>query len=78
LKTIEQRWGLTPLTARDAAAPDVSAVLTLASPRTDDPLAGVSVPKSLGANPAANDVSHLEQIYQDLTARTAQWEAVRS
>jgi phospholipase C len=33
LKTIEQRWGLTPLTARDAAAPDVSAVLTLASPR---------------------------------------------
>ena len=77
LKTIEQRWGLGPLTARDAAAPDVSAVLSLGSPRVDDPLAGVSVPKSVGANPAANEVSHLEQVYQDLTARTAQWEATR-
>src|SRR6202008_2125241 len=46
LKTVETRWGLPPLTARDAAAPDVGDVLTLAQPRTDDPLAGVTVPTS--------------------------------
>jgi len=40
LKTVENRWGLANLTARDAAAQDVSALLTLATPRTDDPLVG--------------------------------------
>jgi phospholipase C len=75
LKTLEQRWGLPPLTARDAAAPDVGAVLSLGSPRTDDPLAGVSVPKSRGANPAANETSHLEQVYEQLAARDAAWDA---
>ena len=40
LKTIETRWQLPSLTARDAAAPDVGDALTLARPRTDDPLAG--------------------------------------
>jgi phospholipase C len=42
LKTVETRWGLPPLTKRDAAAIDVGGVLTLASPRTDDPLATTS------------------------------------
>jgi phospholipase C len=77
LKTIELRWGLGPLTARDAAAPDVGAALSLSSPRADDPLAGVSVPKSIGANPAAGEVSHLEQVYEELSARTAEWEATQ-
>ena len=36
LKTLENRYGIPPLTARDAAAPDVAAVLTLRTPRTDD------------------------------------------
>ncbi len=69
LKTIEQRWGLAPLTARDAAAPDVGGVLTLGTPRTDDPLAGVSVPKSSGTNPAANQPSHLQQVQAELVSR---------
>jgi phospholipase C len=59
LKTIEQRWGLPALTARDAAAPGLGGVLTLTTPRTDDPMAGVTAPTSTGQNPAAGQVSHL-------------------
>jgi phospholipase C len=44
LATIERRWGIEPLTKRDAAAADVGGVLTLAQPRTDDPLDGVQPP----------------------------------
>jgi phospholipase C len=68
LKTIETRWGLPALTARDAAAPDVGGALTLATPRTDDPLAGVAVPTSSGANPAAAEVSHIQQVDAQLTS----------
>jgi phospholipase C len=63
LKTIETRWGLPALTARDAAAPDLGGALTLTTPRTDDPLAGVVAPTSTGANPAAAEVSHLLQLH---------------
>jgi phospholipase C len=59
LKTIQQRWGLPALTARDAAAPGLGGVLTLATPRADDPMAGVTAPTSGGPNPAAGEVSHL-------------------
>ncbi len=69
LKTVETRWGLPALTRRDAAAPDVGDVLTLATPRTDDPLAGVTVPASRGANPAAAEVSHIQQVNAQLTAQ---------
>jgi phospholipase C len=69
LKTIEQRWNLRPLTARDAAAPGVGDVLTLATPRTDDVLAGVTVPVSGTAGPSASQVSHLEAIRDELYAR---------
>ena len=68
LKTVETRWGLPPLTQRDAAAPDVGGVLTLQTPRTDDPLGGVTVPTSSGVNPAAAEVSHIQQIDAKLTA----------
>ena len=68
LKTIETRWGLPALTARDAAAPDVGDVLSLTTARTDDPLAGVSAPTSTGANPAANEVSHLQAANAQLTS----------
>jgi phospholipase C len=44
LKTVEIRWSLAALTARDAAASGLGAVLTLSAPRTDDPLEGVVVP----------------------------------
>jgi phospholipase C len=69
LKTIETRWGLPALTARDAAAPDVSAALTLSTPRTDDPLSGVTVPVSTGPNPSAGLPSHLEEIRAELLSR---------
>jgi phospholipase C len=65
LKTVETRWGLPALTARDAAAIDVGDVLTLTVPRTDDPLAGVIVPTSTGANPSAALPSHLQRMYAE-------------
>ena len=68
LKTIELRWGLPALTARDAAAPDLGGVLTLTTPRTDDPLAGVTAPTSTGENPAAGQVSHLQQLHAQMIA----------
>jgi len=69
LKTVEQRWNLSALTARDAAAPGLGDVLTLATPRTDDVLAGVTVPVSGSAGPAAGTVSHLESIREELIAQ---------
>jgi phospholipase C len=69
LKTIETRWGLSSLTARDAAAPDVSAALTLTTPRTDDPLAGVVVPVAATQNPDADKPSHLQQVHAALVAQ---------
>ncbi|MHB1875854.1 MAG: alkaline phosphatase family protein, partial [Streptosporangiaceae bacterium] len=69
LKTVEQRFGLPALTARDAAAPGFGDVLTLASPRTDDVLAGVTVPVSGGATPAAAEPSHLQEVQADLISR---------
>ena len=56
LKTIQQRWNIPPLTARDAAAPGFGDVLTLTAPRTDDVLAGVTVPVSGSAGPSAGQV----------------------
>ena len=69
LKTVENRWGLPALTARDAAAPDVSGALTLETPRTDDPLAGVTVPAAAETPPAAERPSHLEEVLGDLISR---------
>jgi phospholipase C len=69
LKTVEQRWSLPALTARDAAAPAFGDVLTLAAARTDDALAGVTVPVSGGTSPAAGQLSHLEAIRDELISR---------
>jgi phospholipase C len=69
LKTAESRWSLPALTARDAAATDVSAVLTLSTPRTDDPLQGVVVPQSNVFPPDADQPSHLQQIQAELVSR---------
>ena len=66
---MEKRWGLPALTARDAAAPDIGGVLTLATPRTDDPLKGVVVPKPSGKDPAKGMPSHLEQVHAELAAQ---------
>jgi phospholipase C len=69
LRTVEQRWNLPTLTARDAAAPAFGNVLTLTTPRTDDVLAGVTVPVASGPAPAAGTVSHLESVQADLIGR---------
>jgi phospholipase C len=69
LKTVEQRWGLPALTARDAAAPAIGAVLTLKTPRTDDPLQGVTVPQAKGSNPSEHRPSHLQQVLAELVAQ---------
>jgi phospholipase C len=71
LRTIELRWGLPALTARDAAAPDIGAVLTLTSPRADDPLAGVTVPTSGQAGPSAELPSHLLKVNAELVSQLA-------
>jgi phospholipase C len=69
LKTVEKRWNLPNLTARDAAAIDVGGVLTLKTARTDDPLAGVVVPVSGTPNPNANKPSHLQEVHAELVSR---------
>ncbi|WP_114239327.1 alkaline phosphatase family protein [Dyella sp. C9] len=69
LRTVQRRWNLPSLTARDAAAPDVGAVLSLSTPRGDDPLQGVAVPVSTGSNPAAGRPSHLQKVYAALVAQ---------
>ena len=69
LKTLEVRFGLPALTARDAAAPDIGDALTLQTPRTDDPLAGVTVPTSGGQHPAPDAPSHLEQVHAELVSQ---------
>ncbi len=69
LKTVEQRWSLPALTARDAAAPGFGDVLTLTAARTDDVLSGVTVPVSGGTSPAAGQLSHLEAIREELLSR---------
>jgi phospholipase C len=71
LKTIENRWKIKSLTARDAAAADVSGVLTLGAPRTDDPLEGVVVPKSVGVSPhkASDPPSHLQEAHAEMVAK---------
>jgi phospholipase C len=70
LATVQHRWSLPPLTARDAVAPDVSAVLSLATPRTDDPLTGITAPAASTLPTALiGTPSHLQQVQADLASR---------
>ncbi len=70
LATVEHRFSLPSLTRRDAAAPDVGAVLTLSDARTDDPLAGVSAPQAPPTpTELAGQPAHLDQIRAELEAR---------
>jgi phospholipase C len=69
LKSVEARFGLPPLTARDAASADVSAALSLDTPRSDDPLAGVTPPQSgVDEDPGGGEPTHLQQIHAELIA----------
>jgi phospholipase C len=69
LKTVERRWQLAALTARDAAAQDVGAALTLTVPRTDDPLQGVVVPTAALPASVAKRPSHLQQVQAQLASQ---------
>jgi phospholipase C len=68
LATLETRWNLPALTERDAKAPHVGDVLTLTTPRTDDPLQGVTVPTAARADAATLPISHLQQVHAELVA----------
>jgi phospholipase C len=72
LATIEHRFGIQPMTKRDAAAPDVGAALTLTTPRTDDPLSAVTAPTP-PPNPTglAVTASHLQQYQAQMVAEQA-------
>lgn len=72
LRTVQQRWGLPALTARDAAAPSFADVLTLTEARTDDVLAGVTVPVAAVPTPSATAPSHLQEVQADLISRRFQ------
>jgi phospholipase C len=65
LATLEKRFGVAPLTKRDAVAPDVGSVLTLTKPRTDDPLQGVTPPQSQVVARLSVGPSHLEKVLAD-------------
>jgi phospholipase C len=69
LKTVEERWNLPPLSARDAVAPGLGDVLSLTTARTDDVLAGVTVPTAPAAGPAAGQPSHLQEVQAELISR---------
>jgi phospholipase C len=72
LATVEHRFGIQPLTKRDAAAPDVAGALTLTTPRTDDPLAGLTAPAPPPSPTGlAASVSHLQNIQAELVAQQA-------
>jgi phospholipase C len=72
--TVEHRFGLKPLTARDAAAPDVGDALTATVPRTDNPLEGVTAPALAASGPesqaalSALPPSHLQKVHAQLAA----------
>ncbi|MGO9198602.1 MAG: alkaline phosphatase family protein [Acidimicrobiales bacterium] len=74
LATVERRFGLPALTARDGAAPDVGDALSGSTPRTDDPLTGVSPPAASSKGPASQaslaalPPSHLQKIHAELAA----------
>ncbi len=63
LRTIADRWSLAPLTKRDKAAPSLADVLTLATPRTDNPIENVVIPISRDTHPLQAQPSLLERIH---------------
>src|SRR5262249_62264025 len=68
LKTIQERWNVAPLTRRDKAAASLADVLTLAVPRTDDPLKGVIPPVSKNTHPLQSTPSLLERVHAEKVA----------
>ncbi len=69
LKTIEVRWNVPSLTARDKAAPDLGDALTLVTARTDDPLKGVLPPVAATSHPNSAQPSKLERVHAQKVAQ---------
>jgi phospholipase C len=69
LRTIEERWKVGSLTERDKVAPPLGDVLTLAKPRTDDPLKGVAIPISDVTHPHLAQPSLIEKIHAHKVAQ---------
>ncbi|MBV8190812.1 MAG: phosphoesterase [Alphaproteobacteria bacterium] len=68
LKTLSERFQTKPLTKRDAAAPSLGDVLTLAAPRDDDVLKGLEPPRSSGQHPNHARPSTLELLHAEKVA----------
>ncbi len=68
LKTIQERWDMRPLTRRDAEAASLAPVLTRDTPRDDDALKGVAIPKSTGLHPNHARPSTLELLHAEKVA----------
>jgi phospholipase C len=68
LKTISERWGTAPLTARDRAAASLGDVVSLTTPRTDDPLNGVVPPISSNTHPSASKPTKIDMIHAQRVA----------
>ena len=69
LSTVEKRYGLAALTARDKVAPTFDDVFTLSQARKDDPLSGAKVPTSAGKVHKGTGVNHLVQALVDAAGR---------
>jgi phospholipase C len=69
LATLQKRFALAALTARDAAAPELGGALTLAAPRKDDPLAGLKVPASKSIPPLPAGPDDLEMALAEAAER---------
>lgn len=63
LKTVEERFKLSPLTKRDAAAPGFGDVLSLDTARTDDPMKDVKAPVSKENIVFDDEPDHLQKLY---------------
>jgi phospholipase C len=75
LATVEHKFGLSQLTQRDGAAPDLEAVLTLDTPRHDDPLAEVTAPDyeaPVGVDTKATERASKVLLYHAVTAGNLQ------
>jgi phospholipase C len=72
LSTVEARWGLGPLTMRDAAAQHFGAVLSLTGSRADDPLAKVTPPAAAPTPPGAGEPTYLQLLHASLLAQESQ------
>lgn len=69
LATLEERFNLPPLTARDKAAPHIGDVLTLNNARKDDPLKGIQAPTSDSSVSIPNKPSHIQLVHAETVSK---------